>query len=307
MARIRSSLSDPEWIAARFANDLAFEGHPYAQNSGGTLTTLANITSDDLREFVKTRLARKTLKISVVGDITAEEAATMIDNIFSSLPATQSTPGQINDISLRHDGQTFLYSMDIPQTIAQGMLPGISRENPDYYAFVVMNQILGAGGFGSRLTEEIREKRGLTYGIDTSLTEMTHVDVLTLSVATENKNVGEVLKLASLEIQKMASEEVSNTELANAVSYINGSLPLTLSSTSNIAGLLLGMQLDNLPADYLDKRAARFNAVTKADIQRVASKYLKPDTMTTILVGQPVLSEEDIKNVKTLTTIPNVE
>ncbi|MCB9963876.1 MAG: insulinase family protein [Rhodospirillales bacterium] len=305
IARIRESLSDPEWIAARFVNDLAFAGHPYALNSGGTLSTLQALSSKDLKAFVTTRLARKNLKIALVGDLSVAQASALVDKVFGGLPEAPATTTSVADLTLQHSGQTYLYDLDIPQTVIQGVLPALNRKDPDYYAFQVMNQILGAGGFGSRLTEEIREKRGLTYGIYTYLTQMTHVDYLTLGVSTANENAGEVLRLAATELSKMATSDVSEKELSEAISYINGSLPLTLTSTSNIAELLLGMQLDDLPVDYLDHRAAHFDAVTAADVRRVAQKYLKPESMMTMIVGAPTRLTE--KNVTKLSVLPNVQ
>ena len=305
IARIRSSLSDPEWIAARLTNEVIFEGHPYALNSGGTISTLQALTKEDLKTFVKERLAKDVLKVSIVGDVTAEEAKALVEKIFSSLPETQSLTAQTEDFELTNQGTTYLYETDIPQSIVDAYLPALPRTDPDYYAFQVMNQILGAGGFGSRLTEEIREKRGLTYGIYTYLTQMEHINFLTLSSSTANQNTGEMIKLAEAELIKMTAEPVTDQELQNAVSYINGSLPLTLSSTSNISSLLLGMQLDDLPIDYMDTRAEKFEAVTKEDIQRTAQKYLIPEKMVYVIVGQPEGLNED--NVTRLSDIPNVE
>lgn len=305
LARIRSSVSDPQWIAARLSNDVIFEEHPYALNSGGTLSTLPSITPDDLRHFVKTRLAKDVLQIAIVGDVTPEQAKTYIDLIFSGLPETQSLQGATEDFVLQNQGKEYLYELDIPQSIVLGYLPALPRTDEDYYAFQVMNQILGAGGFGSRLTEEVREKRGLTYGIGTYLSQMEHVNYLTLSSSTENKNAGKMIELSKAEMQKMANEAVSVDERQKAIDYINGSLPLTLSSTKNISSLLLGMQLDDLPIDYLDNRAEKFKAVTIEDIQQTAQKYLKPDNMSLVIVGKPEGLEEE--TIIKLTDVPNVE
>ena len=305
LARIRSSVSDPQWLAARISNDVIFEGHPYALNSGGTLSTLPALTTDDLKDFVKTRLAKDVLKVSIVGDITAEDAKAYIESIFNELPKTQSLSKSTEDLIIQNSGKTYVYEVEIPQSIVFAYLPALPRTDPDFYAFQIMNQILGAGGFGSRLTEEIREKRGLTYGIFTYLTQQEHTNYLTLSSSTENKNAADMMKISKEEFQKIATTPVTEEEHQNAVSYINGSLPLTLSSTSSISSLLLGMMLDDLPIDYLDTRAEKFEAVTREDIQKVAQKYLKTNDMTFIIVGQPTgLNPEDII---TVTEVPNVQ
>ncbi len=304
LARIRSSQSDPEWIAARLSNDIVFKDHPYALNSGGTLSTLPNINSADLKNFVTTRLTKNVLKIAIVGDITPADAKLYIDGIFGTLPQTQKITAEIPDFTIQNGGQTYLHNIDIPQSIVLGYLPALPRTDPDYYTYQVMNQILGAGGFGSRLTEEIREKRGLTYGIYSYLSQMEHTNFLTLSASTANESAHDMLALAKAEFAKMGTEPVSAEEREKAIAYINGSLPLTLSSTGNISSLILGMQLDNLPIDYLDQRADAFEAVTIEDIQSVAQKYLDTTNMTFIIVGQPKGFEND--SITELTDIPNV-
>ncbi len=302
MTRVRSSLSSPDWKAARILNDVAFEGHPYAMNSGGTLTSLQNITIDDLKTFAKSRLGRDNLRIAVTGDITAEELKTVLDDIFGPLPATTNLP-EAEDLTVRNGGEIVLYEQDIPQTIIEIMQPGIGREPPDYYTGMIMNFILGGSGFGSRITEEIREKRGLTYGIHSYFYDLQHLKALSISTSTKNESVGEMLELIKQELKKMKDTAVTEEELKNAKSYLIGSLPLSLSSTGNIAGILLSLQMDNLPSDYLDQRADRLNAVTAQDIKTFSENLLTPDALTVVMVGKP----EGVTPTKTIETLPNVE
>lgn len=302
ITRIQRSRGKPNWMAARLMNDIAYQGHPYAQNSGGTLTTLKNITADDLHNFVKTHLSRDNLVIAVVGDITADDLSRTLDDVFGDLPAGENLPQQ-NDFSLKNEGATVLLEQDMPQTIISMAQNGIARDDPDYYTAAVMNYILGSSGFGSRLMEEIREKRGLSYGIYSGLETADHVNILTVGTSTKNETANEVLDLIKQEWTKMKTTEVTDQELADAKSYLIGSMPLALSSTNNISGLLLGLQLDNLPIDYLDHRADKINAVSKEDIARVSSKLLTPDKMITILVGQP----ENVKPTEIVDTLPNVD
>jgi zinc protease len=193
--------------------------------------------------------------------------------------------------------------MDIPQTIIEMMQPGISRDDPDYYAATVMDFILGGSGFGSRLTEEVREKRGLTYGINTGFYMMDHLKAYTVSTSTRNETAAEVMDLIRQEWGKMGAVPVSDKELTDAKSYLIGSLPLALSSTDRIADLLLGLRLDGLPIDYLDSRKAKIEAVTGADVQRVAKRLLTPDDLTIVTVGKPENVTYDVK----LDTLPNVD
>ena len=302
LTRIRSALSDPEWKAARLMNDTAFAGHPYALNSGGTLTTLQGITADDLRNFLKTRLGQNNLRIGIMGDISPAEVKAMLEDVFGGLPKTV-TLAAVPDIKVKNPGTVVLYEQDIPQTIIEMMQPGIGRRHPDYYTGLVMNFILGSSGFGSRLTEEIREKRGLTYGINSYFYDMNHLQGLAVSTSTKNESVPEMLKLIDAEWKKMQDAPVSDEELESAKSYLIGSFPLSLATTENIASILLSLQLDDLPIDYLDKREARINAITKDDIQKLAKGLLTPGKMTTVLVGKPA----GVTPTKTVDTLPNVE
>ena len=306
-SRIRSSLSNPNWIASRIQNDRLFEGHAYAMNSGGTLSSLENITSEDLRSFHKT-LGKNQLVIGVTGDITADELKQRLDKVFGALPAVERPEPEKHN--LQNAGETFVYEQNIPQTIIKITQPGISRQDKDYYAAYIMNFILGASGFGSRLMEEVREKRGLTYGIYSYLRQYDEADLLDVSTSTANENVPEMLSLIAGEWEKMHSALVSEKELAEAKSYINGSLPLSLTSTDSISSVLLSLQLDHLPVDYLDTRAEKINAVNDADIYNVSKRLLDTGKMTTIMVGNPPALENlaiGTGNVNVVTELPNVE
>jgi len=303
ISRIKHSLSKPQWVAARFLNDVAYEGHPYAQNSGGTVSTLGNITPEDLHQFAKTRLSREDLHIGIMGDISAAQASAMIDNIFGALPETQDLK-ETASLQLQNPGKTILYEMDNPQTIIQISQQGIAKTDPDYYAAIVMNYILGGSGFGSRLMEEVREKRGLSYGIYTYLGHMDSINTLQLSTSTQNENVAQTLGIIAEEWQKMSDAPITEKELQDAQAYLVGSLPLSLTSTDKISGLLLNMQMDKLPISYLDDRSAKIEAVTTEDVSAVSQNLLNLDNAVTILVGKPSAINEDVVIKK---DIPNAE
>lgn len=301
-SRIRSSLSNPDWIAARIMNDVAFAGHPYARNSGGTLSSLEAITTGDLHDFVDTHLTKDRLHVAVTGDITAEELKTVLDDIFGGLPE-KAPENTTEKLSLQNKNTNYVHKMDIPQTVINIMQGGISRKDERYHHAQIMNFVLGSSGFGSRLTEEIREKRGLTYGIYSSLLTMDYFNGLSVSTSTANANAGKMIDLITEQFRKMRSYPISQEELDNAKSYLIGSLPLSLTSTDQIAGLLLSLQLDKLGMDYLDKREEAIKNATLDDIFNVSQKILAPENFVTVMVGNP----EGIENAKTVETLPNVE
>lgn len=302
LTRIRSNMTDPEWMAARLVNDIAYKGHPYAFNSGGTLTTMSALTPEDLRGFVKNRLARNNLRIGIAGDMTAQDAKIMIDSVFGKLPEVANLP-LIPDITVQNGGDIVLYKKDMPQTIIEIMQPGIDHKDPEWPAAQVMNYIYGGSGFGSRLMDEVREKRGLTYGIYSNYTMMDHVKSMSISTSTENKNAADVIKIIRDEMTRIKTDPVSDKDLADAKSYIIGSVPLGLSSTSHLAAAALSLQKDNFPIDYLDTMKERINAVTTQDIQKAANRILSPEKLTIIMVGQPA----DITPTHLVDTLPHVE
>lgn len=298
--RIRSSLSNPRWMAARIQNDRIFEGHPYALNSGGTLTSLDTITPEDLHGFHK-QLGKNNLMIAVAGDIDADSLKNVLDYLFGRLPEVRHDAPKQHELT--NLGKTYIYEQDIPQTVIAVSQAGVDRSSPDYYASKVMNFILGESGFGSRLMEEIREKRGLTYGIYSYFRDYAETDVLHVSTSTRNESVAEMLALIQGELVKIRHDKVSAEELNSAKSYITGSLPLELTSTDSIASIMLGLQIDRLPVDYLDQRNAEINKITADDVQNAAQRLLNPDSLTTILVGKP----EGVSDAIPLTALPNVE
>jgi zinc protease len=302
LMRIRSSLSEPDWMAARLLNDRAYEGHPYALNSGGTLSSLPKITPEDLRQFAKKNLTRDRLLVTVAGDIDPKTLGAEIDKIFASLPAKAQSP-KLPQKEIANTGKTYIYQQPIPQTMFQVVLPAFDHKDKDYYALQVMNYIYAGAGFGSRLMEEAREKRGLTYGVYSDVQDYLHADAFTVSGSTKNESAREMLDIIRAQMTDMAQKEVTEKELADAKSYITGSMPLALSSTEDIAGILLSLRVDGLPIDYLDRFADNIRKVSAADVQRVAGRVLKPDAMLTVLVGQP----QEIVNAEIVKDLPNVQ
>jgi zinc protease len=302
LSRIKQSMGDPEWINARIFNDVAFAGHPYALNSGGTLTSLKNITAQDLKNHHQTWLTRDNLRIGVTGDITEDKLKDILNDIFGELP--KSSPKNDNqNFTLQNTGKTFVYNKDIPQTIITSALPSIKINDPDYYILRVMNYIYGGGGFGSRLMEEAREKRGLTYGIYSGPMNQDNINIINISTSTKNESTNEMLSIISEEMKTMSNTLVSEDELNSAKSYMTGSMPLSLTSTDKVSGILLNMQLNDRQIDYLDHYKSHINAVTREDIQRVAKNLLTPNKLLTVMVGQP----ENLDNIETIESLPNVE
>ena len=285
-ADIRRRVADPQWMARRTYYELAFPDHPYSRPSRGTAPTLSALTADDLRGFVAARFARDNLVVGVTGDISAAELGPLLDRVFGGLPA-RADLGATRSAAPAGAAERVLVERDGAQSVMLLAQPGIARKHPDFYAALLVNRILGGGGFNARLTEEVREKRGLTYGISSFLITFQHADLLMVNSSLSNDNVAEALDIVLREWRRMAENGVTQAELDDAKTYLTGSFPLRFTSSDRIASILLGMQLDDLGIDFLDRRNAQVEAVTLADANRVAAQLLDPDALTVVVVGAP--------------------
>ena len=286
LAGVRQRKSRPSYLAQRVWQQAVFPNHPYGRTVTGNEETLKNITQADLRNFVESRLAKDRLLIGVSGDITAKELGQLLDDTFGDLPAKASAK-TIPQAEPKALGYTFVLDRQVPQSVAIFGLPGLKRDDPDFYAAYVMNHILGGGSFSSWLYEEVREKRGLAYSIYSYLQSRRGASYWMGSVATANAGMAKSVDLIRSQVQKMHDEGVTDEQLENAKLYLNGSFPLRFTSTDRIAAILVHLQLDNLGIDYLQRRPGLINAVTKEDIARVAKRFLDPSKLTFAVVGQP--------------------
>ncbi len=286
LAGLAESAEDPNYLAGRAWWSAAYPDHPYGRPSGGTPETVKALSADDLRGFVRRRLARDNLVIGIVGDIDAAQLAPILDKVFGGLPA-RAAPWKVPEAMARTSGGVKVVRKTIPQSVVIFGQRGIKRDDPDFYTAHVMNYVLGGGGFNSRLYDEIREKRGLAYSVYSYLSPMRHSGVIMGGVGTQNQRVRESIELIRAEWRRMAEGGVSDAELTAARTFLTGSFPLRFTSSRRIAGMLAGMQLENLGIDYLDRRNGFIEAVTAADVRRVARKWLDADTLTFVVVGDP--------------------
>jgi zinc protease len=283
VAGIRSQSRDPESIAGRLFAASVFPNHPYGRPSSGTEESVAAITRDDLAGFRSRGFARDNLVVGVVGAIDAATLGTLLDQTFGALPA-KAELSPIADVDPKAGVRTSEV-LPIPQTIIQFGMKGLKRDDPDFIPAYVMNHIFGGGTFSSRLFVEIREKRGLAYGVDTYLVPYDHAALLAGGTSTRSEKAGEALSLIDAEIKRMAEGGVTDAELAAAKRFLTGSYALRFDTSGKIAAQLVSLQLDDLGIDYVEKRNALIEAVTREDIARVAKRILDADAMAVTTVG----------------------
>jgi zinc protease len=289
---LKFDLNDPREVASKEWFKLAFKGHPYARPVKGTMESVARIGAEDLRGFVRSVLARDTLKVAVVGDIDARTLGPMLDKVFGDLPASSGLK-PVTEAAPPAGPQRKHIEMNVPQSVAVFGHGGFKRKDKDFIASYVLNYILGGGGFNSRLTEEVREKRGLAYSVYSYLSPYQSAAIYVGNVATENKSMVRSLKVIGDELQRMAEKGPTAEELKNAKQYLTGSYPLRFDTSSKIANQLLWIQIEDLGLGYIDTRNEKIEAVTLDDIRRVAKRLLKADGLIVTIVGKPEDSAEE--------------
>jgi zinc protease len=287
---VARNAQDPEWLASQAWFKAAYGNHPYARPSEGTPKTLAAITRSDLRAYTERTFARDNMKIGVVGPIKPAELGALLDKTFGALPA-HAKLAHVPDAKIAPKPKTVIVKKPFPQSVVIFGGEGLKRADPDFIPAFVMNYMLGGGGFSSRLTEEVREKRGLAYSVGTYLYPLRHAAMLLGDVGTKNASVGVSLSLIRKEFERMAADGVTDKELDDAKTYLTGSYPLRFDSNSQIAGELVAIQQAELGIDYVDRRNALVEAVTRADIARTAKRLLHAKALVVAVVGEPNMSE----------------
>jgi zinc protease len=276
---------DPDSVAWGTWSETAFPGHAYGRPSDGTEESVAAITPDDLKAYVRNAFARDRLTVAAVGDIEPERLAQLVDRAFAGLPAT-GAPLPEGDVE-PHTGETVVVDMDVPQSAIVFGLPALKRDDPDFYALNVLNKALGGGGLTNRLFEEVRKERGLAYSASTFVYALDHAGLLLGSAGTQSARAGETLAVIREVLADVAQNGITQAELDDARDYLTGSFPLRLNTNSKIARTLVAVQMDDLGLDYLDKRNGFYEAVTLDDVNRVAARYLDPDNLLVVVTGRP--------------------
>jgi len=286
LSGIRQETEDPGAIASKTLFKTLFPSHPYGRLTNGNKESVAAISVADLRSFAKNRLAKDNLIIGVVGDIDAKTLAGLLDTTFGALP-DKAAPWAVPEAEPQGAGRTIVIEKSVPQSSILFAEKGLKRRHPDFYAAYVMNHVFGGGGFTSRLYTTIREKRGLAYSVYSGLHPLNRAGLVFGAAGTANAKVGETIRLLRQEWKRMAEGGMSEKELADAKTYLTGSYPLRFTSSGSIAGMLVGIQLDGLGIDYMDRRNSLIEAVTLADVNRVAKTLLREDRLTLVVVGKP--------------------
>lgn len=286
LANIADNAEDPGTIASDTFDRLAWgAAHPYGSSADGTAESVAALTRDDVVAAHRGALARDRIFVAAAGDITPADLGLLLDRLLGALPATGTPmpgPG-----AWQATGGVTVVDYPVPQATVIFGHEGIARDDPDFFPAFILNEIIGGDRFGSRLMAEVREKRGLTYGVNTSLAPLDLGAMYLGQFASDNAKVAEAIDVVRAEWGRMATQGVTDEELADAKAYLTGSYPLRWEGNAAIARILVGMQMDNLPIDYPVTRNAKVEAVTQDDIRRVAARIFRQADLRFVVVGQP--------------------
>ena len=291
---LRSDAKDPGDIARRTFDAMAYGDHPYATPYQGTIESVSTLTREDMLAARAAVFAKDRLYVGAAGDITPEELGRLLDALLGDLPETGAPMPEPAQILIK--GGTTVVPFETPQSVAVFGQRGIAQDDPDFFAATVLNQVLGAGGFESRLMTEVREKRGLTYGVSSFLVPKDYAATVQGQVASANDRIAEAVSVIRDEWARAAAEGVTQAELDAAKTYITGAYPLRFDGNGPIARIMVGMQMLGLPIDYIATRNDKVEAVTLADVARVAGELLDPEGLQFVVVGQPEGLETSVAN-----------
>ncbi|AZV79806.1 insulinase family protein [Parasedimentitalea marina] len=286
LSGLRSDAKDPNDIAGRAFAAMTYGDHPYGTDGKGTIDSVTALTRQDIVNAHRSVFARDQLYVGAVGDINAEQLGALLDTLLGDLPDTGAPiPGPA---TVTIPGGVTVIDFDTPQSVALFGQIGIDRDDPRFFAAYVMNQILGGGSFESRLMTEVREKRGLTYGVYSYLVPRDLAAIYMGSVASANDKMAQAVQVIRDEWNRMATEGVTEKELQDAKTYLTGAYPLRFDGNGPIASIMVGMQVQGLPIDYIATRNDKVNAVTLEDVNTLAAELMDPDGLHFTVVGRPL-------------------
>ncbi|MDA5193945.1 M16 family metallopeptidase [Govanella unica] len=294
IAAINESEQRPATVASREWAARAYPGHAYGRPVGGRLQTIPAITRADLAAFADAKFARGNLIIVVVGDIDAAEVSKLVAGAFAPLPEKPNLIPVPDMVAVPPAG-ILVIDRPIPQSNIVFGLPGIKRDDPEWFPASVMNYVLGGGGFASRLMDEVREKRGLAYSVRTGLSPQDHSGLLLGSVGTRNDSAKDSIDIIRRETAKMHDSGITAAELDGAKKYLTGSYPLAFDTSPNIAAQLLAIRLEGFATDYVEKRNGYIEAVTLEQTNASAKRLLDAEAISWLVVGRPTGISSTVK------------
>lgn len=283
VASIKQANESPNVVANNAFYKALYQNHPYAHPILGSIKTVQSLDSANIRNFYEQHYLAHYAVLAIVGDLSSSEAHMLAKRITEKLPnlrATLNVPETTSYINAEK-------SIQFPskQTVIRLGQLGIRYDNPNYFPIIVGNYTLGGSGLVSRLAEEIREKRGLSYGVSSAFSPLLAKGPFVISLATNTPQKEQALNVTKETLVKFIKQGPSEKELTAAKKYLNGSFPLRLSSNRNVLNTILMMGFYNLPIHFLDNYLAKVNKVSTKDVKIAFQSLIHPNKLLQVTVG----------------------
>ena len=282
---LKTRETNARYLANRARQAALYPDHPFAREVSAE--SLAALSQDGMATQKQRLMTRDRLLITAVGAISPEQLAPLIDRATADLAETSELV-DVPAIELAEAvADPILVDLPQPQSLVSFIAPAMTRESPDFYPAVVLNYVLGGGGFESRLMQDLRVEKGLTYGVSTRVSPGEKLQSWSGGGQTKNESAGAFIAGVKDNLEALVSAGITEAELSDAKAYLTGSYPLSFDSNAKIAARMMGVRQDGLPVSFFDTRNALIEAVTLEDVNRVAQDYLQAENFTFIIVGQP--------------------
>lgn len=277
--------TNANYLASRARAAALYPDHAYARETSAE--SLAAMTQDAMRAQKDLLMVKEGMLVTAVGAMSPEQLAPLIDAAVAGLPDASETVETDDVVLAAPSAEPITVTLPQPQSLVTFAAPAMRRDDPDFYTAVVLNYTFGGGGFQSRLMQDLRVDKGLTYGVYTNVSSDEKMQLWSGGGQTKNESAGEFIAGVKENMEKMVADGMTEQELEDAKAYLTGSYPLGFDSNAKIAARMMGVRLDELPVDFFDKRNAMVDAVTLEDVNRVAAEYLNPENFTFVVVGEP--------------------
>ncbi len=284
IAGLQEAATQPESISNKAFMRALYGAHPYSLDESGEIDTIAAIKREDLTTFYQQYYTAKSAVIALIGDMTEHQAREIAENVSKGLPQGDAIV-KIAQVTLPQAPNT--QNIAHPASQAHILLgyPGIKRGDADYFPLYVGNYILGGGGFVSRLTEEVREKRGLVYSVYSYFMPMGELGPFQIGLQTKKEQANDALKVVNETLAKFMQNGVTEKELKAAKDNITGGFPMRIDSNSKILDYLSVIGFYQLPTTYLDDFNQQIAKVTAAQIKEAFNRRIKPADFVSVTVG----------------------
>ena len=286
-ASIRESATRPASVAARAFSEAVYRGHPYGLQT--TEASLAAIGVADMRALYRRLIVPCRASVSIVGAVTREQADAMVRKLFSRLvPAGGAgcpAPDPVPEVAALAQAQEIRIAFDSAQSHLLIGQPGFKRNDPDFFALTLGNHILGGGGFVSRLTQEVREKRGLSYSVYSYFSPALHAGAFTIGLQTRPDQAAQALAVSREVLERFVADGPTQAELEAAKSNLIGGFALRIDSNRKLLDNIGNIAWNGLTLDYLETWTREVQAVSLNQVRAAMARKLQPARMVTVLVG----------------------